>query len=304
MLKKKVVLLGDSAVGKASMVRRFVEDRYDDKYISTVGAKVSKKPMFIHIDGELVETIILLWDVIGSQGYTSTQAKHIAGADCAFLVHDLSRPATLKGLMNYWTPLLHKVTEGSPPPLMIAGNKSDLVDKEKIPTDRQVLKELLMSKSSSAVLKRIMPHPIGWKPASAKTGENVEECFFVMIWMMYRAHWKSGDGLDSIMQELGELKAEDIVWGVERNTCLSLADLIVAELPELGPREEALDILQACFAQPDFDKDNPSPEAMAELIECVATGARDRGFDARIIDHARKRWLSILGVITENEGKG
>ena len=64
---KKVVLLGDSAVGKTSLIRRFVYDEYDDGYISTIGAKVSKKEVEVEYDGTDYKVMLMIWDIIGSQ---------------------------------------------------------------------------------------------------------------------------------------------------------------------------------------------------------------------------------------------
>ena len=82
---KKVVLLGDSAVGKTSLIRRFVHDQFDDKYISTIGVKVSKRIMPVKFQENDYEVKLMVWDIIGSQGYESSQARHIAGLNGAIL---------------------------------------------------------------------------------------------------------------------------------------------------------------------------------------------------------------------------
>ena len=60
ILRKKVVLLGDSAVGKTSMVRRFVEDKFDDKYITTIGVKVSKRVAKVWVNEDFVEIVMMI----------------------------------------------------------------------------------------------------------------------------------------------------------------------------------------------------------------------------------------------------
>ena len=65
-VSKKVVLLGDPAVGKTSMIRKFVHDIFDDKYISTLGTKVSSKQLiFEHPKGNgMVEVKLMIWDIV------------------------------------------------------------------------------------------------------------------------------------------------------------------------------------------------------------------------------------------------
>ncbi|MCB0231539.1 MAG: GTP-binding protein, partial [Anaerolineae bacterium] len=64
-LSKKICMLGDFAVGKTSLVRRFVYDMFDDSYISTIGVKVSRKPLVVVSDDRAVDLTMMLWDLAG-----------------------------------------------------------------------------------------------------------------------------------------------------------------------------------------------------------------------------------------------
>ena len=68
-LSAKVCLLGSFAVGKTSLVRRFVHDRFDDTYISTIGVKVSRKTLMVAREEGAVELNLLLWDLAGAEAY-------------------------------------------------------------------------------------------------------------------------------------------------------------------------------------------------------------------------------------------
>ncbi len=68
-ISKKVCLLGDFAVGKTSLVRRFVYDLFNDKYISTIGVKVSRKTVVVPRTHDLVELAMMLWDLGGSEEF-------------------------------------------------------------------------------------------------------------------------------------------------------------------------------------------------------------------------------------------
>ena len=63
-LSKKVCLLGDFAVGKTSLVRRFVYDLFDDKYVSTIGVKVSRKTVILTRDDDIVDLTMMLLSLI------------------------------------------------------------------------------------------------------------------------------------------------------------------------------------------------------------------------------------------------
>ena len=100
-LSKKVCLLGDFAVGKTSLVRRLVHDMFDDRYISTIGVKVSRKTITIARDQDIIDLSIILWDLAGSEEFNHMRASYLRGASGLFLVADVTRPATLANLPAY-----------------------------------------------------------------------------------------------------------------------------------------------------------------------------------------------------------
>ncbi len=298
VFKRKVVLLGDSAVGKTSMMHRFVQDKFDDRYISTVGAKVSKKSVFIYDNDTPIEVTMMIWDIIGSQGYVSTQAGHIAGVDHAILVYDLSRRETFQSLMNYWIPLLYKVCSDIPPALMVAGNKADLVQDTDPIKKEDILYEFVKSGKCGHFLINNPPPSLGYFSTSAKTGRGVEECFETMAWMMYSSKGMRKDRLGEVMREVGVFVAEDIKEQCKRDTLLSVSDLIMAELSKIGPPDVASEILDKCYrAQKDFDKDDPTLEGLRSLINCVSQLALESGLDKIKVFHHKRKWLQLLQKI-------
>ena len=74
-IQKKICLLGDFGVGKTSLVQRFVEGRFDDKYLSTVGVKISRKTL----KRSYGEMNMLVWDLAGSNGFESSSSTLYAG---------------------------------------------------------------------------------------------------------------------------------------------------------------------------------------------------------------------------------
>jgi len=157
---KKVCLLGDFAVGKTSLVRRFVYNLFDDKYISTIGVKVSRKTMAIPHANEVAELTMMLWDLAGSEEFTPVRASYLRGAAGAILVCDLTRADTLDNLSTY----IDDLRSVSPDvQLMLAANKQDLDDQF----------QLAPGQVETAAADWDAPFYL----TSAKTGEEVETLF-------------------------------------------------------------------------------------------------------------------------------
>ncbi|MGD0818838.1 MAG: Rab family GTPase [Methanomassiliicoccales archaeon] len=151
---RKVCLIGDGAVGKTSLVRRYVLDVFSDDYISTFGAKVSKKVMTF---GD-VELTMMIWDILGQKSGASMQSAYFSGANGAFIVCDSTRPETLDGL-NFWYQEFSRVA-GKVPVIPLV-NKSDLPP--------------MVTEESMASASKVIGQ--NFRRTSAKTGEGVEEAF-------------------------------------------------------------------------------------------------------------------------------
>ena len=70
-IKTKICLVGEAAVGKTSLIRRFVQDEFDDRYITTLGAKVSKREMTFDLPdkGSKLQMDMTVWDIMGEKGF-------------------------------------------------------------------------------------------------------------------------------------------------------------------------------------------------------------------------------------------
>ena len=128
-LQRKVCLLGDFAVGKTSLVRRFVYDLFTEKYMTTIGVKVSLKTMAVPRDGDAIELTLMLWDLAGSEEFDQMRASYLRGASGAILVCDLTRPETLATLPRYANQLLSLNPQAR---LVVAANKLDLSDQHQL----------------------------------------------------------------------------------------------------------------------------------------------------------------------------
>ena len=156
----KVSLAGESMVGKTSLISRFVLDQFDDKYLMTLGTKVSKKTLSLKDSAHgNVNLTLMVWDIVGLSGYHSQlHSAHFKGAKGALLVCDVTRFDTYE-CMSAWAEQIIKASGNIP--LVFLGNKSDL--------DSQVTREDL-----EGIAKR---YSTEYFLTSAKTGRNVQEAF-------------------------------------------------------------------------------------------------------------------------------
>ena len=91
MIQKKICMLGTFAVGKTSLVQRFVQSIFSEKYLTTVGVKIDKKKMTV--DGQ--DVTLILWDLHGDDDFQRLQMTYLRGASGFFLVADGTRRETL-----------------------------------------------------------------------------------------------------------------------------------------------------------------------------------------------------------------
>ncbi|MGH9835660.1 MAG: Rab family GTPase, partial [Blastocatellia bacterium] len=92
MIQKKICLLGAFAVGKTSLVARFVKSIYSDQYITTVGVKVDKKT--VKVDDREINLIV--WDLAGEDEFQKVQMSYLSGASGYLLIADGTRLNTLE----------------------------------------------------------------------------------------------------------------------------------------------------------------------------------------------------------------
>lgn len=131
----KVCVVGEPAVGKTSLLRKFVKNQFETKHIQTVGVDISKQPMDIQIDGKKIPVILLFWDLAGQVVFHLLHKVYLNGAYGIILAVDLTRPDTLEKVAG-WHHIVCK--HGfSEVPMILAGTKADL-KKERAVTPAQI----------------------------------------------------------------------------------------------------------------------------------------------------------------------
>jgi small GTP-binding protein len=153
----KVLLLGDAAVGKTSLVRRFVHDTFSKDYLMTIGMEPYQR--YETIDG--VYICYSLWDIAGQDRFKMMRSMFYKGAMGALVIFDLTRRASFENA-QHWITEAESFSPGQS--FILVGNKNDLSDMREI-----------SPKEGQAKAKEI--GAIGYIETSAKTGEKVASTF-------------------------------------------------------------------------------------------------------------------------------
>ncbi len=154
--QKKVILIGNFAVGKTSLIRRFVENSFSDKYISTIGVKISRKEVIL----EKEKLMLLIWDIEGAIDKIKRVNKtYMRGTNGAIIVADITTNNIEEDLLLHLKDL-YQVNGDIPS--VIAFNKIDIDNNFDFDTKK---------------IANSYPKIVGFYKTSAKTGLNVEEMF-------------------------------------------------------------------------------------------------------------------------------
>ena len=162
-LKSKICLVGEKAVGKTSLVRRFVMNMFDEQYVTTIGTRVSKKEVHISMPdlAQSVQVDLMIWDIMGEKGFRELlNDAYFYGANGILAVADLTRRRTLDDLDDWIDGVEHVVGKV---PILIVVNKADLTSGAQF-QERDVA-QFAKAYGSEFIL------------TSAKSGDQVEAAF-------------------------------------------------------------------------------------------------------------------------------
>jgi small GTP-binding protein len=258
---KKVALVGDSAVGKTSLIRRFVIDVFDDKYIATIGAKVSKRDIEYKLPDKTVFLTVMMWDILGQKDYKKMRVQGLTGAHGVVLVSDLSRPDTVKAAEEFWLPEIWEIVPNAP--VLFVGNKSDLAGPDS--PGAQALKVV----SEKAEMPMIL--------CSAKTGENVSASFRRMGEMM-------------LSGELGEKRASE---PTPESLAQAVDDVVSDFCEQYGDSSRAMEVVEREFMRAKVNVNSPTKESLLMAIEYLSDVERDvHGREVSEVNKLR-RWKMV-----------
>lgn len=167
----KLIVIGPAAVGKTSLIRRYVDNKFSFNYKSTIGVDFLAKTVRLKED-KIVK--LAIWDVGGQEKFRFLRRNFYEGTHGAILVFDLSRANTFPKMKD-WLIDMRSIIEYKIP-LIILGNKSDLLSEVGEVIDREEPK-MFAEKEESFYLE-----------TSAKTGNNVEQTFKELTKQMLKSN--------------------------------------------------------------------------------------------------------------------
>ena len=157
----KLVMLGDEAVGKTSLIVQHTEHRFDANYKMTIGTDISAKLVEIEEEGTKKTVYLIIWDIGGQEKYRILRESYLRGASGALLVFDLTNKNSWAHIYE-WKEEAEKFC-GQAIPMILLGNKYDLTNARTVKSDEgeKLAKEL----------------NITYLETSAKSGHNVDVAF-------------------------------------------------------------------------------------------------------------------------------
>ena len=155
----KLILGGDGAVGKTSMVHRYVENEFETDYKSTIGTSIMKKECKFK---ELESTVrFIIWDLAGQAQFKRVRQSYLANAEAGILVYDVTNRSSFENIDKNW---YREIKKASPDiVLILVGNKIDLESKRVVSRDE-----------GEALAQNLT---LTYVETSAKTGENIDDAF-------------------------------------------------------------------------------------------------------------------------------
>ncbi|MFH7030150.1 MAG: Rab family GTPase [Heteroscytonema crispum UTEX LB 1556] len=163
-IAKKICIVGDFGVGKTSLIRRFVERQFSDRYLSSVGVKIYRK--VVEVNGknhqEELTVQLVIWDLEGSNKFKKITPTYLQGASAVIIVGDVNRQETLVHIAEHINIFLSINPTGL---IVVAFNKMDLTDEEKV--------SIIINNYQYQEQERVIAH----YPTSAKTGLYIDEMF-------------------------------------------------------------------------------------------------------------------------------
>jgi small GTP-binding protein len=257
-MMKKMVVIGEAGVGKTSLIRRFVVDKFDDKYIVTIGTKTSKKILTLKEGGVNVNLKLIIWDILGQRSFPKLKESAYKGSNGAFVVLDLTRRETLDSFET-WLSQLYKVA--GEVPVIVLANKNDLTAEY----------------GKEDIENLVEDYGFPFYLTSAKTGKNVNEAFYTLGKMMFKSwtNTKIGPKLEKSPAFQKEICIE--IDPDKPLTALEVEDIMMARYCDLLEDPDfAMAIIREQFKKAEVDFKYPTAEGLSKILDYLIDAASDQ----------------------------
>jgi len=164
----KVIVIGDPAVGKTSLLTKFATNQFEEKYLPTIGVSILKEP--IELEDKDAKVTLMFWDIAGQPQFYMLHRPYYNGADGIILVFDITRSSTFSNINNWYSSAVKYGLSGVP--RILIGNKIDL-------DERKIILPMAVHLSE----KLNAPY----FETSALTGDNVKQVFQKIAELVYNS---------------------------------------------------------------------------------------------------------------------
>jgi small GTP-binding protein len=187
----KMVIVGDSGVGKTNILLRYLKNEFNEQTKSTIGVEFGTKKIVI----DNIKIKIQIWDTAGQERYKAITSAYYKGAHGALIVYDLTRKETYNNVEKWLSNLKNNGDEKMA--VMILGNKSDEVDKRVVTTEQGQ--------------DKAQRSGVPFFETSALTAENISQAFdeiFYKMYNIYKQEQQGDEGDNGLKQNTVEIKMD------------------------------------------------------------------------------------------------
>lgn len=187
----KIIIVGDSGVGKSSILNRYTKDVFNFDMKATIGVEFNTKNVTVY---DKINIRAQIWDTAGQERYRAVTQTYYKGAYGALLVYDVSKPASFTNAEKWLNEMREHADEGLC--VILVGNKSDLRSSD--------LPEVVRTEDAEDFAKK---HGLGYIESSAKANANITQAFELLVQNIY-----------DTKKAAGELDEEDFIENAKVNT--------------------------------------------------------------------------------------
>ena len=167
----KIITLGDSHVGKSCLIVKYIDNKFSDSYVSTIGFDLRHKQIILK-DGN--QARLTLFDTSGQERFKSLAKNYFRKANGILLIYDISDKSTFISIEKWMENIQDEIDDKIP--IILVGNKSDLNNKREVLTEEGK--------------KKAQEYGIPFYETSSKTGVNVNKCFIELAELVYEKNGK------------------------------------------------------------------------------------------------------------------
>lgn len=196
----KIVIIGDTNVGKTNIVSNLVEDKFRKDTKPTIGVEFGSKTY--KFDDSTIK--VQIWDTAGQERYHAITTSYYRGASGVILVYDVTNKGSLENILTVWLRNLETVLDAKIPKILL-GNKIDLEEERVV--DKDMGKDMALSEN------------MAFFEVSALSGENINMAFETFIRKIYEAEKSKLSAKKNAKEQLDSKVSGLKVKNPKRSSC-------------------------------------------------------------------------------------